>query len=118
MKKEEIVKIRNSMDNQINEKGFATVVDTFIDIGILEKLHYEKWRKGQVLYLEKVCKVNLYKLSEIIKEIYEYSKELDLKESFTFYKKYGKGKVKLRFSKSGHDNIEKRYATHFIMKIV
>lgn len=25
------------MDNQINEKGFATVVDTFIDIGILNK---------------------------------------------------------------------------------
>ncbi len=52
------------------------------------------------------------------KEIYKYSKEIDLKENFTFYKKYGKGKVKLRFSKSGQDNIEKRYATHFIMKIV
>lgn len=118
MKEEKITRIRNSMDKQIEEKGFVTVVDTFIDIGILEKLHYEKWRKGQVLYLEKVCKVNLNKLSEIIKEIYKYSKELDLKESFTFYKKYGKGKVKLRFSKSGQDNIEKRYATHFIMKIV
>ena len=45
-------------------------------------------------------------------------KQIDLKESFTFYKKYGKGKVKLRFSKSGQDNIEKIYATHFIMKIV
>lgn len=118
MKEEKITRIRNSMDKQIEEKGFATVVDTFIDIGILEKLHYEKWRKGQVLYLEKVCKVNLNKLSEIIKEIYKYSKELDLKERFTFYKKYGKGKVKLRFSKSGQDNIEKRYATHFIMKNV
>lgn len=113
----DIKKIRNSMDKQIREKRFATIVDTFIDIGILEKLDYEKWRKGQILYLEKVCKANLNKLSEIIKEIYKYSKELDLKESFTFYKKYGKGKVKLRFSKSGQDNIEKRYATHFIMKI-
>ncbi len=118
MKKEGIVKIRNSMDNQINEKGFATVVDTFIDIGILNKQNYEKWRKGQIVYLEKVCKGNLNKLSETLKEIYKYSKEIDLKENFTFYKKYGKGKVKLRFSKSGQDNIEKRYATHFIMKIV
>lgn len=118
MKEEKITIIRNSMDKQIEEKGFATVVDTFIDIGILEKLHYEKWKKGQVLYLEKVCKVNLNKLSQIIDEIYKYSKELDLKESFTFYKKYGKGKVKLRFSKSGQDNIEKRYATHFIRKIL
>lgn len=84
--KKKITRIRNSMDRQIEEKGFATVADTFIDNVILEKLHYEKWRKGQVLYLEKVCKVNLNKLSEIIKEIYKYSKELDLKESFTFYK--------------------------------
>ena len=117
MKEEKIKKIRNLMDKQIKEKGFATVVDTFIDIGVLEKLHYEKWRKGQVVYLEQVCKGNLNKLSEIIKEIYKYSKELDLKESFTFYKKYGKGKVKLRFSKSGQDNIEKRYATHFVIKV-
>lgn len=107
MKEERVIRIRKSMDNQLKEKGLATVVDTFIDIGILDKLNYEKWRKGQVLYLEQVCKGNLNKLSEIIKEIYKYSKELDLKESFTFYKKYGKGKVKLRFSKSGQDNIEK-----------
>lgn len=117
MKEERVIRIRKSMDNQLKEKGLATVVDTFIDIGILDKPNYEKWKKGQVLYLEQVCKGNLNKLSEIIKEIYKYSKELDLKESFTFYKKYGKGKVKLRFSKSGQDNIEKRYATHFIMKI-
>lgn len=82
MKEEKITRIKNSMDKQIEEKGFATVVDTFIDIGILEKLHYEKWRKGQVLYLEKVCKVNLNKLSEIIKEIYKYSE--DLKSTLEF----------------------------------
>lgn len=118
MKKERTTRIRNSMDKQIETKGFATIVDTFIDVGILDKIDYEKWRKGQVLYLEKICKGNLNRLSETIKEIYKYSKELDLKENFTFYKKYGKGKVKLRFSKSGRDNIEKRYATHFIMKTV
>ena len=116
MKEERIVKIRNSIDNQIKQNGFAKIVDTFMNIGILDKLDYEKWRKGQILYLEKVCKGSLNKLSETVKEIYKYAKELELTESFTFYKKYGKGKVKLRFSKSGKENIEKRYATHFIKK--
>ena len=117
MKEERVRRIRKSMDNQLIEKGFVTVVDTFIDIGILDKSNYEKWKKLQVSYLEQICKGNLNKLSEIIREIYKYSKELNLKESFTFYKKYGKGKEKLRFSKSGQDNIEKRYATHFIINI-
>ncbi len=116
MKEERIKQIRNSINSQIKQKGFVTVVDTFIDVGILDKENYEKWREGQIIYLEKVCKGNLNKLSEILKEIYKYSKELNLKENYTFYKKYGKGKVKLRFSKLGKDNIEKRYSTHFIMK--
>jgi len=34
MKEERIVKIRKSIDNQLKEKGLATIVDTFIDIGI------------------------------------------------------------------------------------
>ena len=113
-------KIKKSIDDQIKENGFATVVNTFIDIGILDKLDYDNWRNGKVPYLEKVCKGNLNKLSETVKEIYKYSKQLGLKESFTLYKKYGKGKgkgkVKLKFSKTGIDNIEKRYATHFIVK--
>ena len=116
MKEKRIEQIRNSIDSQIKQKGFATVVDTFIDIGILDEQDYENWRKGKIIYLEKVCKGNLNKLSEILKEIYKYSKELNLKENYTFYKKYGKGKVKLRFSKSGQDNIEKRYSTHFIIE--
>ena len=109
-------KIRKSIDNQIKKKRVATVVNTFMDIGILDKLDYENWRNGKVPYLEKVCKGNLNKLSETVKEIYKYSKQLDLKESFALYKKYGKGKVKLKFPKICIDNIEKRYATHFIVK--
>ena len=112
MQKERVIKIRDVMNMQLSERGFVTVVDTFIGIGILDKRNYEKWRFGQVPYLEKVCMGSLNKLSEVIKEIYKYSNELNLKPSFTFYRKYGKGKIKLRFSKYGDENIEKMYATH------
>ena len=44
-------------------------------------------------------------------------KELKLKESWTAYRKYGKGpKKKLRFSKSNNEKIEKAYATHYIAR--
>ena len=114
MKEEKIIKIRKSMNSQLKEKGLLTIVDTFMDIGILDKLDYEKWRKGQISYLEKVCKGNLHKLSETVKEIYKYSQELRLLQRHTFYKKYGKGKIKLRFSKSGQEKIGERYACTFI----
>ncbi len=53
MKKEEI---RKSINNQIKINGFATVVNTFMDIGILNKSDYENWKNGKVPYLEKLKK--------------------------------------------------------------
>ena len=41
MKEEKIKQIRNSIDNQIKQKGFVTVVDTFIDVGILDTQNRE-----------------------------------------------------------------------------
>ena len=67
--------------------------------------------------MEKVCKVNLRKLTLINKLISKYSEELNLKSSWTGYNQFGKGpKRQLRFSKSGNKTIENRYATHYIDK--
>ena len=109
-------KIRKSIIRQVDEKGVVTIVDTFIDVGILDKVDYENWRKGRITYLERVCKGSLGKLNKSVNEIYRYTNKLGLKQSFTYYRKYGKGKIKLRFSKNGIESIEKRYATHFIAK--
>ena len=111
--KELIGKVHSSMYHQLKRKGYATAVDVLMDLEILSKTDYELWRNGKVLYLEKVCKVNLKKLSTI----------LHLKPSFCVYKRWavkkknGQGKkpvIKLRFSKSGSEDIEKWYATHFV----
>ena len=68
-------KIKESMDKLLNEKKVVSVVDVFIDIGILNIKDYEKWRKGQIDYLERVCRGNLNKLSKIIDEIFKYAKD-------------------------------------------
>ncbi|MFW5804202.1 MAG: hypothetical protein ACOCWG_03115 [bacterium] len=97
------------------EKGFVCAVDILMQLNYLTKKDYEDWRFGRVDYLEKVCNVNLSKLTLINKLIRKYSTELDLKDSWTGYNKHGKGiKHRLRFSKSGNKNIEDRYATHYI----
>ena len=119
MKQGEIVgKIHNSMYQQIQKSGMASPVQVLMDLSILSKEDYERWCFGKVDYLERVCKGNLSKLSLIMREIGGYVTKNNLKASWTFYKQWGLKNCsharKLRFSKSGGEDIEKAYATHYI----
>ena len=64
--KELIGKIHSSMYHQLQTRGYAAPVDVLIDTGILPKQKYEDWRFGRIDYLERVCTVNLRKLSFMI----------------------------------------------------
>jgi len=98
-----------------HEKGYVCTVDLLLQLDYLTKMDYENWRFGRVDYLERVCQINLSKLTLINKLIRKYSLELGLKSSWTAYNKFGKGpKRPLRFSKSGDKSIEDRYSTHYI----
>jgi len=119
--KELQVKVHSAMYNQIKDKGVASPAEVLIAIGALSKDDYERWRFGKVDFLERVCKINLRKLSFVNHEIRAYARKHNLKPSWTFYRKWGANKkgnsenaVKLRFSKSGDENIEKQYATHYV----
>jgi len=94
----------------------------------LSQADYERWRTGKIDYLERVCKINLSKLSDVSHEIRAFARKNGLKPSWTFYNKWkgekstGKknpdGKpTKLRFSKHGNENIEKLYATYYISSL-
>lgn len=112
-----INKVNSSMYHQVKTTGYATAVQTLMDLGILSKEDYERWRNGQVQYLDKVCKINLKKLAGVLEEMKRYAAKNNLKPSFTFYKQWGKKKkstVQLRFSKTGNEYIEKLYATHYV----
>lgn len=114
-----VSKVSSSMYHQINDVGYATAVQTLMDLQILSKEDYERWRNGQVPYLEKVCKINLKKLAGILQEMKRFAGKNGLKPSLTFYKQWGrkhKTTVQLKFSKSGSEYIEKLYATHYVKK--
>ncbi|MFT8887615.1 MAG: hypothetical protein ABF904_02210 [Ethanoligenens sp.] len=111
-------KIHNSMYQQLQKSGTAVPVQVLLDLGILSKEDYDRWRFGKVYYLERVCKASLSKLSLIMREIRGYAAKNNLKASWTFYKQWGLKSLphakKLQFSKSGGEDIEKAYATHYI----
>ena len=107
-------KVHSAMYTLIRDKGVASPVEVLMAIGVLSKEDYERWRNGKIDYLERVCKINLSKLSTINHEIRVFARKSDLKPSWAAYKKWGKGSIRLRFSKSGGYQIEKLYSTHYV----
>lgn len=121
--KELIGKVHSAMYHQCQKRGYAAPVDVLMEIGVLPKKKYEEWRFGRVDYLERVCTVNLRKLSLVMHQMRAYAQKSGLKLSFCYYKRWGVKKkngqghkpvIPLRFSKSGDAEIERWYATHFV----
>ena len=110
-------KIKQLVHSLAYQKGFVCSVDVLLALGYLSKQDYEAWRFGKVDYLERVCKLNLNKLSLINRTMRRFAVELKLEASITGYSKFGKGtRAKLVFSKSGDPKIEVAYATHYVDK--
>ena len=49
------VKVHSAMYTLIKTKGVASPAEVLIAVGVLSKEDYERWRRGQVDYLERVC---------------------------------------------------------------
>jgi hypothetical protein len=110
-------KVKSLVHSLKYEKGYVCSIDVLLKLEYLTKKNYEDWRFGRIECLEKVCGVNLSKLSLINKLIRKFSAELNLDKSLTAYFKYGKGaKSKLFFSKSRNNHIEVVYSTHYLDK--
>jgi len=110
-------KVKQLVHSITYEKGFVCSIDILLKLGYLSQSDLESWRFGRVDYLERVCMVNLSKLSTVNRILKQTATSLKLDKSWTDYRKFGKGvKIRLYFSKSRNKNIEEFYATHFLDK--
>jgi len=53
----------------LQEKGCICLIDVFKDLGYLEEKDVKSWRMKRIPYLEKCIKVNLGKISFIVKTV-------------------------------------------------
>ncbi|MGB0743159.1 MAG: hypothetical protein ACPGSB_01415 [Opitutales bacterium] len=101
-------------DEILQERLVVEPVEVFIRLGNLDRKKYEDWRFCRVPYLERVIEGNLSKCSRILKILRFHAHDLSMSQSFTDYRKWGKGEnVRLRFTKSGIPKLERDYATCF-----
>ncbi len=92
-------------------------VNVLLRMGRLTKQKYEDWRFGRVAYLERVIVGNLSQANRVLRILRCHAESLRLTPSTTVCRKWGKGrKTTLRFSKSGHPNLERAYAQHYLTK--
>lgn len=103
----------------LQRQNYVSPVDVLLENGRITKQHYEDWRFGRILYLERVCQANLGKLGRTLRILEFHCQKLNLKPSQTVYRKWGKGskRIVLRFSKSGDPNLEAAYSRHYVARV-
>lgn len=110
-------KVRRAVSDVLRRQGYVAAVDVLMELGYLDKARYEDWRRGRVPSLERVIHAGLGKVNVVLRTMASCCRECGLKESWTDYRKWGKGpKLPLRFSKSGEPALERAYATHYVSR--
>lgn len=110
-----IKKMNDASSELLREKGYISFVDILLKMGVLKNEDYEAWRFRKVPNLEQVIAVNLSKINLMLRTLHQNARKGGLRPSKTGYVAWGKGpKTPLKFSKSGDENIEEAYRTHFL----
>lgn len=99
------------IDRQIEERGYCTVPDVLIGIGMLSQARFEEWKHGALFCLEDGCSADLVRLQAVLKAVKAYAEEIGLKPSVN---RYSSGGRQLRFTKSGNTVMERLYSTHYL----
>lgn len=90
-------------------------VDVLARMDLLRDGDLDRWRRGQVPYLESVLRSNLTRLSRLLRVLRWHAHDLRLVPRVVIYRRLGKGKgPPLRFTKTGDRKLEEAYARHFL----
>jgi hypothetical protein len=99
----------------LESNNYVSPISILCKMELLKENDIQQWRKGTIPYLERVIKCNLSKASRILRIISFHAHDLNMKPSFTVYKRNAKGKsILLKFTKTGDPNLEKAYSKHFV----
>ena len=104
-------KITRAVAQILTETDFVSPAALLVEMGLLRVSDLDRWKRGQVPYLEKVVGCNLSKANRILRILRFHAYDLNLGPSHTAYQHKGK---KLRFSKTGQKLLEEAYSRHFV----
>ena len=99
----------------LSRSDVVAPVEVLMEMGHLTQKNHEAWYRGHVPYLERVFEGSLSKANRILRIIGFHVHDLNMLPRRTVYHQRGQGNNRLlRFSKSGNQDIENAYATHYV----
>jgi hypothetical protein len=107
-------RVVNAAEAALAAQGYASAIDVLLGIGWLDAARVERWRRGQIAYLERCVESNLPRISMAMNLFRAWAISKGLKPSETHYVGRRPRRQTLRFSKSGHPAIEALYRTHWV----
>ena len=107
-------KIVAALEGILARQRYVSPIEVFVEMGLLMVDDVERWKRGQVPYLERVIRCNLSRAGRILRVLRFHAHDLNLKPSMTCYHQR-QCKRPLRFSKNGEHLIEEAYARHFVV---
>lgn len=108
-------KVISIAGDQLAKKQYVCGIDILLGLGYLSPNVLEDWRRGRLAYLEQQLQVNLGKLSFVMQSFRQWALSNGLLPRETAYVQKGTTRtIHLRFSKSGQEDIETYYRTHYI----
>ena len=108
-------RVVRAVANILARSDVVAPVDVLLEMGNLTPKNYEAWSRGHVPYLERVFAGSLSKANRILRLLGFHVHDLNMRPRRTVYHQWGQGtNRRLRFSKSGNQDVEKAYATHYV----
>jgi hypothetical protein len=100
----------------LQNQKYVGAVDVLMGVGFLQPVHFEKWRRGQVPYLESVIQCGRPKLHDALQLFRSWAQSRRLKPSESTYSmlERGGGSRPLQFSAAGNPETEREYGTQWI----
>ena len=104
-------KVVKAISHILKTEDVISPVKVILQMGNVSKNDYDAWRNGKIRCFERVLQGSLSKANRILRIIEYHAHDLNM---VSFQHKYlRKGKIPLRFSKSGEENLEKAYSRHY-----
>ncbi len=108
-------RVVRAVANILARSDVVAPVDVLLEMGNLTPKNHEAWSRGHVPSLERVVAGSLSKANRILRLIGFHVHDLNMLPRRTVYHQWGQGHNRvLRFSKSGNQNVEEAYATHYV----
>ena len=103
------------MAELLDQGDAVSPLDVLVRLELVDPEKLEKWRAGELPYLERGITTGLARVARFLRLIAQHAHALGLRPTPGKYLRRGKGpKRKLRFSKRGDRESELAYSTHFV----